>query len=112
MDIHEILEIFIIPNLSNIVGESNITGEVQRYLEVITLLCKLFLKLKILSKTVGWFWSEVWQLLSYFAFYIVQDLGNNYCSEGVLCSSDEDVVYTSLYGCNFDDETTVDYYYY
>jgi hypothetical protein len=27
MDIHEILEIFVIPNLSNIAGESNITGE-------------------------------------------------------------------------------------
>lgn len=65
MDIHEILEIFVIPNLSNIAGESS------------------------------------------------EDLDNSPCSESVLCSSDEDVkdIYTSLYGCNFDDETTVDYYY-
>lgn len=71
MDIHEILEIFVIPNLSNIAGESNITGESS------------------------------------------EDLDNSPCSESVLCSSDEDVkdIYTSLYGCNFDDETAVDYYY-
>jgi hypothetical protein len=37
-------------------------------------------------------------------------MDNSSCSESDVCSSDEDVedMYSSLYGCNFDDETAVD----
>jgi len=37
-------------------------------------------------------------------------MDNSSCSESDVCSSEEDVedIYSSLYGCNFDDETTVD----
>jgi len=37
-------------------------------------------------------------------------MDNSSCSESDVCPSDEDVenIYTSLYGCNFDNETAVD----
>nr|ABN06115.1 hypothetical protein MtrDRAFT_AC150800g37v2 [Medicago truncatula] len=39
-----------------------------------------------------------------------KEMDNSSCSESDVCTSDEDVeeIYTSLYGCNFDDETAVD----
>ncbi|KEH38360.1 hypothetical protein MTR_2g069720 [Medicago truncatula] len=43
-------------------------------------------------------------------FEIPNEMDNSSCSESDVCTSDEDVedIYTSLYGCNFDDETAVD----